>query len=672
MHSQHNTKKDFSRHDEYSWIRDPNWPNSTDQKILDYLNKWNDECEDYLKPIQPKIEEIFKEMKGRIKEDDMSVPVKRDDYFYYSYIKAGQSYWTRARKYKSMDATEEIILDENKEAKGRDFFRIGGYSISPDHSKVAYTLDLNGSEKFQIYIREIKTGELLDSAVEDVFGETVWDVDNAGLFYVPTGEEWRAEKVYHHKLKTKQSDDTLVYKESDKTFWVGIEKSEDKNYLFITAKSGNSSEVYYINLHTKTLTPTLTFPRKNDVIYYLSHHSGYFYIMTNDKGRNNRIARFKLSESLDKAEELYPTSKDVYIKNFNLYKNHLCVEQRELGLAKIELMNLQDKSKHTIQFDEEAFDTSVEFTTFDADSVRYEYSSLACPRTTYEYVFETGEYRTLKVQEIPSGFNKSDYHVKREWATAADGTKVPISLVHKKSLMKKDGSNPLYLYGYGSYGYAVPASFRASIISLLDRGFVYAIGHIRGGDDLGFEWYESAKFLNKKRTFEDFISCAKHLIDTKYTSKGHITISGGSAGGMLMGYCVNNAPELYKASILHVPFVDVLNTMLDDSLPLTPLEFKEWGNPKDDGFYEYIESYSPFDNIKAQNYPNIFITSGLNDPRVTYWEPAKFAAKLQDLKLDNNALLLKTNMSAGHGGKSGRYDALKELAEEFAFVVDCY
>lgn len=658
--------------DKYSWLRDPNWPKSTDQKILSYLNKWNEECEDHMKPLKQSIDSLFAEMKGRIKEDDISAPVKRDEYFYYSYIKKGDSYWTRARKYKSMDAQEEIILDENVESKGHEFFKVGDISVSPDHSKIAYSLDTQGSERFTIFIKDIKTGQLIDSAVSDAFGDMVWDTNNTGFFYIPTGKEWRSEKVYYHKLGEPQKEDALIYHEHDKTFWLDITKSEDRKYLFITSKSGNSSEVRYINLTKATIVPTLVFERKTDVIYYLSHHSGYFYIMTNDLGKNNRIARFKPSESIENAEEICPTSKDIYIKNFHMYQNHLCIERRRLGLPEIQLIRLNDLMPYTVDFKEASYDATVIFTTFEAEAIRYEYSSLACPRTTFEYNFTTSEYKTLKVQEIPSGFDKSKYVVQREWATAQDGTQVPISLVYRKDLFTNDGRNPLYLYGYGSYGHAIPAAFRGTIISLLDRGFVYAIGHIRGGDDLGYEWYESAKFLNKKRTFEDFIACAYHLIDKNYTTLGQITICGGSAGGMLIGYCINNAPELYKAAVLHVPFVDVLSTMLDDSLPLTPLEFKEWGNPKDEGFYEYMKSYSPVDNVKAQNYPNIFITSGLNDPRVTYWEPAKFAAKLQDMKLDANALLLKTNMSAGHGGKSGRYDAIKEVAEEFAFVLDCY
>jgi len=622
--------------------------------------------------VQSEVDSLFAELKARIKEDDFTVPIKVDDYYYYSYIKQGQDYWVHARKHGSLSAKEEVLLDENLEAAGKDFFHTGDVEASPNHKLLAYGMDLDGSERYQLFVKDIAGNKLLDGNVKDAFGSIVWHKNNEGFFYIPTGENWRAEKVFYHTIGMPQSDDVLVYEEKDHTFSVNIDLSSSERYLFIVAKSGNNNETWYLDLEDPNAKLTVVLPRERDHLYHVTHHGDYFYMLTNDKGKNYRLVRADIDDPNKSRKEIIGHINDVYLLDVTAYKNHIVLEKRVLGLTQIQIIELATKESEEIKFKDEVYDAYHIFTTFDSLAVRYQYSSLTQPRSIMEYEFATKKSTELKIQEIPSGYDAEKYQTKRVWATSNDGVKVPVSLLYRKDLFKQDGSNPLYLYGYGSYGIAIPPSFRTTALSLVNRGFVFAIAHIRGGDDLGYDWYESAKFLTKKRTFEDFIAAAESLIEHKYTAKGQIAICGGSAGGMLMGYCANNAPELYKAIIMHVPFVDVLETMMDETLPLTPLEFEEWGNPKDPAYYEYIKSYSPFDNIAAQSYPNIFITSGLNDPRVGYWEPTKFALKLRDYKNDDNLLLLKTNMDAGHQGKSGRYDSLKELAEEYVFILKTF
>ncbi|MCE2992390.1 MAG: S9 family peptidase [Candidatus Jidaibacter sp.] len=657
---------------DYAWIRDANWPNSVDNKILDCLHAENKKCEEFFSPLQSEVDSLFAELKARIKEDDFTVPIKVDDYYYYSYIKQGQDYWVHARKHGSLSAKEEVLLDENLEAAGKDFFHTGDVEASPNHKLLAYGMDLDGSERYQLFVKDIAGNKLLDGNVKDAFGSIVWHKNNEGFFYIPTGENWRAEKVFYHTIGMPQSDDVLVYEEKDHTFSVNIDLSSSERYLFIVAKSGNNNETWYLDLEDPNAKLTVVLPRERDHLYHVTHHGDYFYMLTNDKGKNYRLVRADIDDPNKSRKEIIGHINDVYLLDVTAYKNHIVLEKRVLGLTQIQIIELATKESEEIKFKDEVYDAYHIFTTFDSLAVRYQYSSLTQPRSIMEYEFATKKSTELKIQEIPSGYDAEKYQTKRVWATSNDGVKVPVSLLYRKDLFKQDGSNPLYLYGYGSYGIAIPPSFRTTALSLVNRGFVFAIAHIRGGDDLGYDWYESAKFLTKKRTFEDFIAAAESLIEHKYTAKGQIAICGGSAGGMLMGYCANNAPELYKAIIMHVPFVDVLETMMDETLPLTPLEFEEWGNPKDPAYYEYIKSYSPFDNIAAQSYPNIFITSGLNDPRVGYWEPTKFALKLRDYKNDDNLLLLKTNMDAGHQGKSGRYDSLKELAEEYVFILKTF
>jgi oligopeptidase B len=657
--------------DEFAWLRDPSWPQEVKKKeVLEFVNTANDKCSSYFDSIQSDVSNLFDEMKARISEDDFTPPVKIDDYFYYSYINKGNDYWVHARKHLSLDAQEEIVLDENKRAHGIEFFNIEEVKSSPNHKYTAYSINTTGDERYFIEVKDLFSGDIVESNVNNVFGSIIWDSSSSGFFYIKCDDDWRAKEVYYHKLEDAQSDDTLVFKESDGTFWVGICNTSDNRYLTISSKSGTSNEVYLVDLSYPLSDPKLLKARKEGCLYYVSSHGDCLYIIINDTGRNFRLIKTSISEPFEDVEELLPYNSREYLESVTCYKNWIVIEKRILGLVDISVFSYDLSTNHSISFEDSSYSASHIFTSFDSESVRYSYSSLSKPNKIMEISINTKSISTLKTQSIPSGFNENNYQVERIWAKSEDGVEVPISLVYNKHLFKKDGSNPLYLYGYGSYGISVNPYFRSTIFSLVDRGFVYAIAHIRGGDDLGYEWYESAKFLNKKKTFEDFIYCAKHLANEKYTSEGKITICGGSAGGMLIGATINMAAHLFKSAILHVPFVDVLNTMLDDTLPLTPGEFKEWGNPKDVEFFEYMRSYSPYDNISAKEYPNILITAGLKDPRVSYWEPAKFYAKLSKLKLDKNYLFMKTNMGAGHFGKSGRYDHLKEIAEEFAFVLN--
>jgi oligopeptidase B len=653
----------------YDWLRDHNWPHSVDKRIITHLENENKTVEEFFSPLDGLKKTLFEEIKSRIAEDDCTVPIKIGSHLYHSEIKAGNSYWVHYRT--DLDGNNKtVLLDENLLAQQHEFFRLGALEISPDYGKIAYSVDYNGSERYQVFVQEIDTGKILDSSVIDVFAGIVWNGDSRSFFYLPAGENWRSDRLMYHVIGDPVQHDRLLYRETDHTFRLSIDASSSKCCLMINISSSNSNEIAYINITDPTLNMYWIAKRKEDVLYEATHHSENFYIIANDKGRNFRLLKLKIGEVWEQAQEMIAHSKDLYLTAVTAYKQHLVVEYKKQGLAGIKVINLNHTpTTAELKFEHESYSAWHMFTDFDYPTVRYQYSSLATPPSVFEYDVATHQSILLKAQNIPAGLNSADYTVRRTWFKSDDGTMIPVSLLWKNSLFKQDGGNPLYLYGYGSYGIAVPAGFRASVFSLVDRGFVYAIAHIRGGDDLGYEWYESAKFLNKKRTFEDFIAVAQGLIEQRYTGAQNIVISGGSAGGMLVGYSVNAAPGLFKAAVMHVPFVDVLSTMLDDSLPLTPGEFKEWGNPKNPEYYDYIKSYSPFDNIKKQAYPHLFVTAGLFDPRVTYWEPAKFVHKLRENKTSESILLLKTNMSAGHAGQSGRYDALKEIAEEFTFIL---
>jgi oligopeptidase B len=658
--------------DEYSWMRAVGWPEKIeDKKVLSYLESENEYYKNNISPLEHKKNEFFEELKGRIKLEDISTYTKRDNYYYYTRTESDKNYPIYCRKFGSIEAQEEIILDVNKIAEGKEFTSIGTFSISPDHALMAYSVDFTGGERYSIKIYDLKNQQFLKDEIDNTIGSIVWHEDQSGFFYSPTTENWRREKILFHKLGEDSQNDKLIYHEKNHLYLTSVSKTSSKEFILIDISGHDSNEVYYIDMKDKSFTPKQLSSRKDNILVSIDHGEGYFYKSTNDGAKNFHLLRIKSDNyNINNVWEKYVVeSEDKYLSGFDITKDFILLNYRFKGLSESVVKQLKDGQEQYIKFPDQAYTASLYSTNYEENDVRLNYSSLAKPSTVYEYDFYNDKLNTLKIQEIPSGFNPEDYNVERLYVQN-DGGEVPVSLFYKKSLFKKDGSNPLYLYGYGSYGISVPPTFRNSAISLVNRGVVYAIAHIRGGDDLGHDWYEAAKFLNKKRTFNDFLACAEFLIQENYTTKGNIIIAGGSAGGMLIGNVINQKPELFKAAIAHVPFVDVLNTMLDENLPLTPGEFKEWGNPKDKEYFEYILSYSPYENVKRQNYPHIFVTAGLSDPRVGYWEAAKWVARLRDKKLDNNKLYLKTNMEFGHMGASGRFDYLKEAAEDLVFIFD--
>lgn len=647
--------------DHYFWMRDQNWPKVNTPEIIEYLEAENNYYKQHEnKPLE---KEIYEELKGRVKEDDESYPIKEDGFYYFTRTTKGQDYPALYRKHAG---EEELLLDCNVLAKDKSSFAIGRTEVSKDHSKLAYAYDSDGSERYNIHIKDLNSKEDLEETITNTIGSIVWNKESDGFYYLALDDNWRHNKVFFHKLGTKQAEDSLIYHESDPVFSVNVEHSSSYDCIFITSSSSTSNETHYL----KDGELKLAIKRSPDHLYDVDHMGDKFYITSNDMGKNFRLVASK-DFNRNNFEEIIPHSSDYYLVDVSLYNNHIVATKNILGLSHIEYYNIDNqKLIDKIKFDEEVYEADVGYTNKDDQFLRIIYSSLTTPRTVMEYDFVSKELHVRKTQEIPSGYEASEYQTKRLWASSKDGIKIPLSMVYRKDKIKPGEKNPLLLYGYGSYGMAMPVSFRPNIVSLLDRGFIYVIAHIRGGDELGFEWYESAKFLNKKRTFEDFISSAEYLIEENYTDSDKLSIMGGSAGGMLMGVVVNERPELFKSVVALVPFVDVLNTMLDDSLPLTPGEFEEWGNPiASKEYFDYIKSYCPYSNVKAQNYPDMLVTAGLTDPRVGYWEAAKWVAKLRASKTDNNLLLLKTEMGAGHKGQSGRFNALEEVAMIYSFIL---
>jgi oligopeptidase B len=659
--------------DNYDWLRDKKWPKVENIDVLDYLNRENEYAKNFFDPKTHVTEIIYQELISRIKLADISVPMRDKNYYYYTITKEEANYSIQARK--DRYGKEEILLDKNQEAKGHQYFKVGTMSISPNENLMAYSTDIKGNEHYSLHIKDLIKGTLIRDVIHDIIGDITWNETGHGFYYTKLDDKWRANRLYYHRLGTSQEEDLLLYKEEDHVFSIGVGKTTDRKFIIIGIASSTSTEIRYFKADDLSHKIHLYIPRKPNHLCSVDHMHGQFYVETNDKGKNFRLTRTNNHEYFDSTavEELIPHRNEIYLTAYYLYDNHIVIQTKENGLPRITVQDYRMKNKDTLTFPDASYSAGVSYSCHDDDGIFVGYSSMVSPSTIFKYDFASKKLTTIKVQEIPSGYNKDAYYSERVMVPSREsGISVPVSLVYKKSLFKKDGTNPLLLYGYGSYGHAISPTFNSNSISLLDRGFVYAIGHIRGGDDLGFDWYESAKFLNKKRTFNDFIDIAKYLAKENYTSVGNVAISGGSAGGMLMGVAVNEAPELFKAVIADVPFVDVLNTMLDETLPLTPGEFEEWGNPKNKEYFDYIKSYSPYDNVKAQNYPNMFVLAGLNDPRVTYWEPAKWVAKLREVKTDNNLLILDTNMSAGHGGKSGRFEAYKELAKKYTFLLSMF
>lgn len=658
-----------SRIDNYFWLND-----RENSEVIDYLNQENSYYESMTSHTQKLKESLFEEMKARIKEDDSSVPYFYNGYFYITRFETGQDYPIFARKKGSLSAEEEILFNCNEMAKGHAYFKLGGLSISPDNKFASFGVDIIGRRIYTIQIKNLETGEILADKIENVTGASVWANDNNTIFYVRQDQvTLRADKVFKHKLNTASENDVLVFDEVDDTFNVSISKEKSRKYIVIGSGSTLTTEYRILNSNNPDGEFTVFQPRVRGLEYSISHYEDSFYILTNkDKATNFKLMKTPEDKTGKKNwVDLIPHREDVLLEDIEIFKNYLVVEERSNGLNHIRIMPWNGESDYYLPFGSETYNayttTNVDF---DTDILRYSYQSLATPSSVIDFNMKTKTKEILKEQEVLGGkFDKNNYVEERVWATARDGVKVPISMVYKKGL-EKNGKNPLLLYAYGSYGITMDAYFSSTRLSLLDRGFVYAIAHIRGGEDLGRQWYEDGKLLKKKNTFTDFIDCSKFVIDHKYTSPEHLYAEGGSAGGLLMGVIVNEAPELYNGVIAQVPFVDVITTMLDDSIPLTTGEYDEWGNPNNKKYYDYMLSYSPYDNVKAQEYPNMYVSTGLHDSQVQYWEPAKWVAKLRDLKTNNKLLFLDTNMDAGHGGASGRFEALKDLAKEFSFLLD--
>jgi len=616
-------------------------------------------------------EELYQEMRGRIKETDVSAPLKRGEYEYYHKTFEGKQYPSYWRK-KLNTEQEELLLDLNKLAQEYDYLRLGIFKISPNHKLLAYSLDTNGYENYTVFIKNLETGEILTDRLEKTNYSLEWG-DNNSFYYSTNGEAMRSDKVFKHQLGDKQELDNEVFHEKDELFSCYVYKTKDGNYIIIQSDSIESSEAHALNLNQQSLGFRLIQKRIKGLEYSsISHRDGKFYIVNNDKAKNFKVSVVDSHNSnKENWQDFIAHRDDVKIDQIDVFSEYMAIAERKNGLQALESVRFSDNKITQIEFPEPVYAIRPEANPeFNSKKLRINYTSPTTPVSIYEIDLATNKWQLIKETEVLGGFDKKNYRTERIFATSHDGVEIPMSIVYKKELLKKDGSNPALLYGYGSYGFSIDPSFSSMFLSLIDRGFVLAYAHIRGSSTMGRSWYEDGKYLKKKNTFLDFISCAKKLIEDKYTSPDKLAIEGRSAGGLLMGATLNMAPELFKAAIAGVPFVDVVTTMLDESLPLTVGEFEEWGNPKDKEYYDYMLSYSPYDNVEAKDYPNILISAGLNDPRVHYWEPAKWAAKLVELKTDNNKLLLKTNMGAGHGGASGRYDYLKERAFEFAFLLD--
>lgn len=650
--------------DDYYWLRD-----RESEETLNYLkaeNEYTDAMTEHLKPLQ---DELYKEMIARINEDDASVPVKKGDYFYYSRMEKGKNYSINCRKKGSLDAKEEIILDENVLAEGKEYFSVGALEMSEDHKLMAYAIDVNGSEEYDIYIKNLETGELFADKIEKTAGSIVWANNNTTFYYTMLDETHRPFQLYRHDLGKKENK--LVFEELDGSYFLYPFKEKNNKFIYVYLGSKVTTEMHYMSADNPDDKFKVIQPRKQGMEYSVANHGDDFYILTNDNALNFKLMKTSVNTpGMANWTEVMPHDDKVLLSSVETFENFMVIYGRKNGFKNIHITNLKTQKSHEVAFPEPVYtywgDENPEF---ESNVIRFTYSSMITPRTVYDYDMDTKKLTVKKVYEVQGGYDKSDYVVERLEATAADGTKIPISVAYKKGV-KRDGTNPCYLYAYGSYGSSTEPYFSTIRVSLLDRGFVFAIAHIRGGSEMGRKWYEDGKFLKKKNTFTDFINCAEHLIKEKYTTSDKLAIAGGSAGGLLMGAVVNMRPDLFNTVVAHVPFVDVMNTMLDETIPLTVVEYEEWGNPNDKTYFDYMLSYSPYDNVEAKDYPNILITAGLNDPRVQYWEPAKWTAKLRDMKTDNNTLLLKTNMGAGHGGASGRYEAMKEYAFEYAFVLD--
>ena len=660
------TTHNHTRVDPYYWMND-----REDKEVIDYLNSENDYTKNVMKHTDEFQENLFHEMKNRIKEDDQSVPYKSNGYFYYSKFEKGNEYSINCRKKNSLDTPELIIVNQNERAKGHEFYALGGLSISDDNKIVAIGEDIVSRRIYHISFKNLETGEMLSDFLENTTGGVTWAADNKTVFYSQKDETLRSYKIYRHVLGTSQKEDVLVYHEEDVTFNTFVYRTKSKKFIIIGSGSSISTEYQYANAETPNEAFTMFQKREDDHEYGIAHFGDFWYVSTNWNAKNYKLMKTPTSKTgKENWTEVIAHRDDVLLEDLEIFTDYLVLGERQDGLTKLRIIPWDGSEEHYIKFNDPAYMVySSVNRDYDTTTLRYGYTSMTTPSSLYDYDMATREQKLLKQQEIIGGYDVTKYESKRFMATARDGKKVPISLVYKKELKRPEG-NPLLLYAYGSYGHSIDPGFSSTRLTLLDRGFVFAIAHIRGSQTLGREWYDDGKMMNKLNTFNDFIDCAEFLIEEKYTTPEHLYAMGGSAGGLLMGAIINDRPELWNGIVAAVPFVDVITTMLDESIPLTTGEFDEWGNPKEKAAYDYMMSYSPYDNIDKMAYPNMLVTAGLHDSQVQYWEPAKWVAKLRDLKTDNNKLLLKTNMEAGHGGASGRFEGLKETALEYAFLFD--
>jgi oligopeptidase B len=652
-----------TRMDPYAWLRDRNDPDT-----LKYLEAENVYTKAMMKSTEELQSKLYAEMLGRIKQTDLSVPVKREEYFYYTRTEEGKQYGIYCRKRGSLESAEEILLDGNVLGAGQKYFRIGNFAVSPNHQLLAYSVDFAGDEMYTIRVMDLETRVLLADEIPNTYYTLEWANDNRTIFYTTLDAAKRPHQVYRHTLGEKENP--LIYHEEDQRYTLALEKTSSRAYILINIGSSLTSEVRYVSADRPYEPFQIVLPRVQGVEYDLTHHGDSFYIRTNDNARTFRVVRAPVGDSSRPNWQDFLAKRDrATVESVNAFRDHLVIEERDRGLSQIRIHHFPKGEQHTIEFPEPVYTANLgPNAEFDTHVLRFHYSSLVTAPCVFDYDMQTRQRELKKQQEVLGGYDPAQYQSERVYARASDDTEIPISIVYKKGF-QRDGAAPMLLYGYGSYGISMDPTFNSDRLSLLDRGMVYAIAHIRGGADLGKPWHEDGRLLVKMNTFTDFIASAEYLIAEKYTSSGRLAIQGGSAGGLLMGAVANLRPDLFAVIVANVPFVDALNTELDATLPLTVGEWEEWGNPTEKQYYDYIKSYAPYENVAPKEYPKILVTAGLNDPRVSYWEPAKWVAKLRALKTDHRLLLLKTEMGSGHFGASGRYERWKEIAFNYAFIL---
>jgi len=667
------TQHGLSRNDEYYWMR-----NRDDPEVLQYLHAENEYLAGVLQHTKPLQEKLFQEMKGRIKEVDSSVPEKNGDYFYYTRTEADKQYPIYCRKKGSLAAPEELLLDQNILAEGNEFCSVSAFSISPDEKKLAYSVDLEGAEVYTIYIKNLLDGSLHPETISNSYGSVYfrvgveWAQDSETFYYLTLDHFHRACKLFQHKLGTDTTRDRLLFHEEDDTFSLSVFKTRSEKYIMTHHYNTVSHEMRFLAADETEAELKVIHPREQGLEYFATHLGNLFLVITNENAPNFKLVKTPVSApGKENWQEIIGNREEVLIEHIDAFEDYIVLHERKNGLKQLRISKADEISNaRYISFPDPTYEVAVEANLeFKTNLLRFKYSSLITSFSIVDFHMDTGEWELKKEYEIPNGYDKTQYVTEHIHASAPDGKQVPISIVYKKGL-KKDGQNPTLLYGYGAYGASSDAAFNANMLSLLDRGFVFAIGHVRGGSELGRTWYEDGRLLNKKKTFTDFIACAEHLIQGGFTSPKKLAILGGSAGGLLVGACMTMRPELFEVVICKVPFLDVITSMSDPTIPLTTLEYDQWGNPENKDAFDYMMSYSPYDNIRPVEYPHLLLTTGFNDPRVAYWEPAKFMARLRDIKKGNELVIMHTNFSAGHAGASGRYDFLKESVLDFTFLID--